>query len=563
MNDLLKELRKSGIRVNVTNNDLKLKVPKGFAQTELIDKVKENKLDLIRHISNLKHRNKFLDIKPAPAKADYVLSSAQKRLYFTYAFNPDSTAYNMPGCYRINGKLDTSRLETSIIRLVERHESLRTQFYLKNDIPVQRIVDESHFKMAYYQGTVQELDKVFSNFIRPFKLDEDYPFRVGLMDLGSDEHVLFFDMHHIISDGISQNVLIEDFQYIYQGIELPKLGLQYKDYAEWQQSDEQLETIGHHKTYWLDQFAQDLEVLDLPLDYMRPKVSSNKGGNFSFDLDTLETKKLRNMAQQEGVTTFMLLMSIYKVFLSKITNQEDIVVGTPTSGRNHPDLESIVGMFVNTLAIRSWPKGEIKFNKFLTEIKETTLLAFDHQLYPYDELVDELGVERDTARNPLFDVTFSYFNESENTPEEELPVLMEAYEAQGLDDTAKFDLGLTAVEHLDHFSLNFTYGTDLFELSTIQRFVRFFRKIVNCVLFDKEILLKEVSVLDDDDVNRLVNLTNDTKTSFPKHKTIAQLFREQVARTPDAIAVDDGTDSGKGNGPILKGAFIPETTPAI
>ena len=216
--------------------------------------------------------------------------------------------------------------------------------------------------------------------------------RVGLIEVKPQEHILMVDMHHIISDGVSQGILIKDFMSFYNNLELPEFKLQYKDYSEWQQSEKQQERISKQEKYWLNEFADEVTTLELSTDFKRPPVKSYEGNIVSFNLCTEETSKLKSIAETEGATLYMVLLSIYNVLLSKLSNQEDIVVGTPIAGRGHTDLENMIGMFVNTLPLRNYPKGELSFKKFLSEVKSKTLACFENQSYQYEELIDKLKV---------------------------------------------------------------------------------------------------------------------------------------------------------------------------
>src|SRR5690606_28149158 len=228
--------------------------------------------------------------------------------------------------------------------------------------------------------------------------------RVGLIKLAEQHHVLMVDVHHIIADGISQNHLIKEFIPLYNGEILNESALQYKDYAEWQLTQEQ--AIADQKAYWLNEFVQPIEPLQLPADFQRSISRNFAGDTISFELDKDTLLKLKKLQEREKSTMFVLLFAVYYIWMSKLSNQEDIVIGIPTAGRQHPDLEDMVGMFVNILPIRNFPKGDVTFKEFLATVQSRSLAAFDNQSYPYEELINELKVVRDTTRNPLFDVVF-------------------------------------------------------------------------------------------------------------------------------------------------------------
>ncbi|WP_340203779.1 condensation domain-containing protein, partial [Ascidiimonas sp. W6] len=314
----------------------------------------------------------------------------QKRMYFLYEFDRMSTAYNMPGVFTIDARLDVERLKEAFHALVERHESLRTQFVLEGGHVFQRIVPASDFSVIEYHSSQSTADSLIDSFMRPFDLANEYPFRAGLIHLEEGGYILVFDMHHIISDGVSHEILLNDFWCLYRGETLPELPLQYRDYAEWQQSEAQASLVASHKAYWLDVFSEEVNVLELPTDYPRPLVKSDRGATSSFHLEPVMIDGLRELSKDSGVTMYMLFLAAYNVLLSKLSNTEDVVVGTPTSGRHHADLEAMVGMFVNTLALRNEVPGSARFLDFLQHVKQHTLSAFDHQLYQYEDLVEAL-----------------------------------------------------------------------------------------------------------------------------------------------------------------------------
>ncbi|MCP4147702.1 MAG: amino acid adenylation domain-containing protein, partial [bacterium] len=310
----------------------------------------------------------FVAIKPAEKKEFYILASAQKRLYVLQQMELESTAYNMPLAIPLtpvtpgrvspvtSGATDLVRLEETIRELIRRHDSLRTSFHTLTDNPVQVIHDTVEFEIEYYN---REGSK---KFIRPFELPKAPLLRVGIVEItGTDntihEQYMLLDMHHIITDGTSQEVLAKELFTLYAGEDLPPLKLQYRDYAEWQNSREQKELMKQQEEFWLNQFCDELPILNLPTDYIRPVMRSFEGNKISFALNKHETGYLKETAKENRTTLYMIILSIFTILLSKLSGQEDVIVGTPTAGRRHADLENIIGMFVNTLAMRNYPEG--------------------------------------------------------------------------------------------------------------------------------------------------------------------------------------------------------------
>ncbi|ALV01546.1 non-ribosomal peptide synthetase [Bacillus velezensis] len=468
-------------------------------------------------------------IQPAQTQDTYPVSSAQKRMYVLQQLEDGGVGYNMPAVLELTGPLDRGRLEETFRQLVERHESLRTSFETGPDgEPVQRIHDSVPFQLDEAESA--------DAFVRPFCLEEAPLFRAALVKESDERHLLLTDMHHIISDGVSVNTLIKEFGELYAGRSLAPMRLQYKDYAVWQRSFQEKEGYQKQEAYWLKRLEGELPVLELPADKPRPAVRSFAGGSVSCTLDAETASGLHRIARDHGSTLYMVLLAAYNTLLARLSGQEDIIVGSPIAGRPHKDLEPILGMFVNTLAIRTEPKGDKRFTDYLAEVRQAALEAYEHQDYPFEELVERLGVQRDTSRNPLFDVMFVLQN-----MERESLNLNELHLTQAADTghkTAKFDATLYAAEGSDgSISFDFEFNTDIYQKQTIEKWLSYFTRILTKVIEDQTIPLGDIHVLDDAETNRVIYQFNQTKSDYPRHETISRLFERQAEETPDARAV--------------------------
>ncbi|APB82305.1 non-ribosomal peptide synthetase [Bacillus amyloliquefaciens] len=468
-------------------------------------------------------------IQPAKKQDTYPVSSAQKRMYVLQQLEDGGVGYNMPAVLELTGPLDRSRLEETFRQLVERHESLRTSFETGPDgEPVQRIHDSVPFQLDEAESA--------DAFVRPFCLEEAPLFRAALVKESDERHLLLTDMHHIISDGVSVNTLIKEFGELYAGRSLGPMRLQYKDYAVWQRSFQEKEGYQKQEAYWLKRLEGELPVLELPADKPRPAVRSFAGGSVSCTLDADTASGLHRIARDHGSTLYMVLLAAYNTLLARLSGQEDIIVGSPIAGRPHKDLEPILGMFVNTLAIRTEPKGDKRFTDYLAEVRQAALEAYEHQDYPFEELVERLGVQRDMSRNPLFDVMFVLQN-----MERESLNLNELHLTQAADTghkTAKFDATLYAAEGSDgSISFDFEFNTDIYQKQTIEKWLSYFTRILTKVIEDQTIPLGDIHVLDDAETNRVIYQFNQTKSDYPRHETISRLFERQAEETPDARAV--------------------------
>ena len=479
----------------------------------------------------------FQSIGPAEEKEYYVLSSAQKRLYIIQSMEMQSIGYNFPSAVVLEGDIETQSLEYTIQRLIKRHEAFRTSFAMVNSEPVQRIHDRVDFKLEFYE----QGEKNISQFLRPFDFSQPPLIRVGLIREEKKKHLLMVDIHHIVYDGTSMAIFFKELMSLYGGKELLPLRIQYKDYAQWQYSHPVLAEKENQETYWLSVFPGEIPVIKLPLDFARPPLQDYKGTRLKFVLEENQANSLKNVAKEEGVTLYMLLLAVIDVLLMKLTSQEDIVVGTPLAGRRHPDLEQIIGMFINTLALRSYPTADKTFREFLAEIKERTLKAFENQDYPFEELVEKVKVRRDVSRNPIFDVMFRLHNfEAPGGGIQEMEIRGLKLSAYHFDPHAAiFDLNFGCGESGDKLLFTIDYCTALFKVETIERMIDYFRKIVETVQ-EKENLTKKLSdieIISRQEKLRVLYDFNRTKTEYPEDKTIHELFEEQAERTPDHVAL--------------------------
>jgi amino acid adenylation domain-containing protein len=489
---------------------------------------------------------KYSTIEAVEEKEYYRLSSAQKRMYIVQHMALDKTGYNMPQSFILEGETDVPALGQVFKKLVLRHQVLRTSFKIVNGEPVQEIHKKVEFDIEYFNQETREgtgglaplpqesAAALISSFLGPFDLSQAPLLRVRLIKTGQKQHILMVDMHHIVSDGVSHQLLIKDFAALYNSEEVPLLKLQYKDYAAWQHKEKQKQSLKQQENYWLKAFEQEVPIPGIPTDYPRPAIQTFAGSAISFELSSEKTSALNKIAREENSTLFMILLATYSIFLAKICGQDDIVIGTPVAGRRHTDLEQIMGMFVNTLALRNYPRGEQTVAEFLEEVKKTTLEAFENQDYQFEELVDKISINRDLSHNPLFDTIFALQNVSRQEPD--FPGLkIKPYIQQS--QTAKFDLTLSGLESEDSLVFVLEYSTKLFKEETIKRFSAYFDHIVSCVLKGIEQKISSLELIPGEEKKKILLEYNATGTGYPKDKTIHELFADQVERTPDRIAV--------------------------
>ena len=468
--------------------------------------------ELAQHIKNVKE-DEYLSVKIAEKQEFYALSSAQRRLYIMQQVDSTITAYNISNILTLHGELNKDKLKQTFKKLIYRHESLRTSFETIVEEPVQRIHDEVEFQVENYELTCQHIhiivedtsltqsieSTIIKNFIRPFELSRAPLIRVGLIQLEEKEHILIVDMHHIITDGVSHNILIGDFVSLYEGRRLSALRLQYKDFSRWQTGKAMKQSMNNQKAYWLTGFAGHIPRLNLNGDYERSNTKSFVGDSVPFVIGSDLNQQVKKLTEETGTTLFMVLLTVYYILISCYSHQEDIVVGSPIIGRRHADLQHIVGMFVNMLALRSQPAGHKTFKGFLAEVKQNALDAYENQDYQFEQLIVDLDLQGAVDRNPLFDVVFSMQKTDVDIkadtgrifiPIEHLEIIPYPFKK----NTTPFDFLMSAYEMENAIDMNLNYSTQLFKRSTAEKITRHYTEILEQVVKNKYIKLQDIQI---------------------------------------------------------------------
>lgn len=481
-----------------------------------------------------KKRGEYAEITPAKTKDLYPLSFAQKRLYALHQLAADSTGYHMPACLELSGRLNRNRLQEAFSALLQRHEALRTSFVLRNGEPMQHIHSHVDLELTdLHMPSESLLHETMETFVKPFDVEKAPLLRVTLAKVNEDRHFLLLDMHHLIADGVSMSVLIQELTDLYRGKELRPLKLQYKDFSVWQHDRSAAEEFKKHERYWLDALGENIPVLDLPLDKKRPQLPDFSGSAVRTRLQKETAENLRRLMDETGSTLYMILLAGYSLFLSKLSGQEDVVVGSPAAGRSRAELEGIIGVFVNTVAMRSRPEGDKTFRAYLEEVKMLALGAAEHQEFPFEELAQKLDTHREVNRNPLFDAMLVLQNSDDFKVN--LPGLSVSAHAVK-HDISKFDLTLHAEEQPDGaLDFHFEYSTALFEKETIEQWAGHFKELLGQIASDYDRKLSDIHLLDTNERQMLLEADNQT-AEYPRHETIVSLFETQAEKTPDQIA---------------------------
>ncbi|MBI9089226.1 MAG: amino acid adenylation domain-containing protein [Desulfobacterium sp.] len=472
---------------------------------------------------------------PVPAaEATFPLSSAQKRIYFLSHLEEGEAAYHITAAAVIEGALDVESFKTAFRKLIYRHESLCTGFETRDDELVQHVHGDCALDVRELEMGTDDLDRVVREFVVPFDLSSPPLMRVGLGQLGENRYFLVMDAHHIAIDGTSYSILMPELITLYRGESLAPVPPPYSDYAVWEQEQIGSPAMAEQETYWLERFGNAPAILELPLDFPRGRYQKFTGKVLRHTVDPVRATQLKALARERGVTLFMLLLSAYTILLSKLTGEDDIILGTPIDSRSRGDFLKTVGMFTNTLVLGSNVRGDIPFDHYLDQVKKDCLKAFDNQDYPFDAFVEKLGLEPSLSRNPLFDVMFVYENEDERIIRTEDLV----FKAHDIDLwTTNFDFILEIMESRDGLDIHLIYSTALFEPATMARWRDYYLAILDAVLKDAHVRLKDISILPDPERKQLLLQFNDTQADNPVDQTILHLFEQQVQKTPSATAV--------------------------
>ncbi len=493
-------------------------------------------------------------IVPVGRDGDLPLSFAQQRLWFLDQMEPGSPAYNMPAAVRLSGRLSPAALEASLAEIVARHEVLRTRFEQAGGEPVQRILpaggrDLPLADLAGLPEGAREAEAhrlAAAEAVRPFDLARGPLLRGVLLRLEAGEHVALLTMHHIASDGWSMDLLVRELAALYPAFAaglpspLPPLPVQYGDFAVWQRSWLQGETLEAQLAFWRQRLAGAPPVLELPTDRPRSAVRSGRGAVLPFRLSGELAGTLAAFSRQEGATLFMVLLAALETLLFRITGLDDLVVGAPIANRNRAEIEGLIGFFVNTLALRGRLSPRGSFRDLAARTRDETLGAYAHQDLPFERLVEELAPQRDLGRTPLFQVMLVLQNAPGGALE--LPGLTLAplpVEAS----TAKHDLTLALAERGARLTGALEYDRDLFDRATAVRLVGWLETLLEGAAADPGLSLVELPLLSAGERRELLEDWNHAATAYPREATLRELFEAQADLVPDAVAVVFGAEA--------------------
>lgn len=420
------------------------------------------------------------NIPRAAEQPFYPLCSAQTRLFVLNQLRAANTSYNLPQVFLVEGQLDRDRLETCLRALAERHEALRASFHLVKGRPVQRIHDHIEVRLASIETNADGLEPLLHTLIRPFALDTPPLFRAALVKYAERQFALLFDFHHIITDGVSLHLFFQELAALYKGQPLASISLRYRDYCVYERSLDRIERYAGQRLFWSEQLAGALPVLELPTDFARKEQLSYAGATIAFALDEHTSQGISALIARHRTTGFIFFLALMNIWLAKLSGQDDIVIGTPIQGRNHPDIQTIFGHFVDVLPLRNAPARELPFDTFLAAVTEQTVRAFENQDVSFAEIVDLPHLKWPADRNPLFDTMIVMQQQHPPLDLPEMAIKLYDYRHRA----SKFDLTLEIAEQDGQFHFALEYCTDLFREQTMTRYIEYFTTIIDQVLAD-------------------------------------------------------------------------------
>ncbi|NEP61016.1 MAG: AMP-binding protein, partial [Symploca sp. SIO2G7] len=581
ISEFLTKLRSLGIEIWVENGKLKYRAVHGSLTAELREQLAERKPEIISFLQTVGETKseKSIVIKPQERTGDIPLSTAQQRLWFVEQLMSYSFAYNVSGGLRLLGELNVDILQKTLNEIVQRHESLRTIFKVVEGKPIQVIAPNLELELPIInlqslsraEQETEVLSRAVTESQRPFQLDAGPLLRTSLLRCDRHDHVLLLNMHHIVTDGWSLNLLIKELQTLYPALlkgtvpALPQLPIQYADFALWQQQRLQSQAFQEELSYWKKQLTA-LETLSLPGDRPRPPVQSFRGSMMSITLPGQLVRDLEALSRREKVSLSTVMLGAFQTLLYRYTHQQDIAVASPIANRNRSEIEGLIGFFVNTLILRTNLQGNPPFRQLLQRIHQTTLEAYDHQDVPFEKIVEELQPNRDLSHNPLSTVSYAF----QTIPGESLHLLGLSISPLEYDrGTTRYDLEFHLWKRSDQSSNWFlysqhaydiatvlpetaiskqsepdaddliaiaNYSTDLFEPQTIGRFLLHYLNLLQAIVANPDCSINELPWLTPQEHHQLLQVYS--QTNVPGCLGIIhQQFETQVEKTPDNLAV--------------------------
>ncbi|MBY0272385.1 MAG: AMP-binding protein, partial [Alphaproteobacteria bacterium] len=476
------------------------------------------------------------------------LSYNQERMWFLSQLLPSEGVYNVPQVFIIRGKINRNNLERAFVDLISRHEVLRTVIKETREMPYQDIKSNFDFNInfvdvfAYKEGISQVKKRLLKDMSLPFNLSEDLPIRVTLYKIGESKHLLLITLHHVVSDAWSFNILLQEIGKLYNSHQsgeknpLSDLQIQYGDYSLWEQENLTGESLKPGTYFWKKYLKNAPDEIMLPKDRARPLTPSYKGSYEKAWVGKKRLLQLKKIASDHSTTLYVVLLTIYNIFLRKYASQKDLVIGMPIANRIDSGVESLIGLFANTTVVRTYVEDDYSFSELLEEVKTNLLSILEHQSYPFARLMNELNHTRDLSKHPIFQVQFIH-QSSIST------LTLDALEVKHFEipnQFSRFDLVTICREINDDLQILTEFSTDLFSKRTIKNFNHLFCNLIESISNNQDQKISELKILDSNSCERFLKEWNDTKKDLPSEKLLTDIFQEITHEYPDSIALCDG-----------------------
>ena len=546
---LINQLASRDIQLWLEDGQLRFSAPEGAMTESLIAQLRQHKADIIAFLEQSGRQQAL--IRPVDHSGSLPVSFAQQRLWFLQQLEPGNTAYHIHASLRIEGPLNIEHLQAACRQIIERHAVLRTTYHQQGGQVKQGIQPVGDWQLAVEETSPDAVDDAIHELLqRPFNLAAELPLRCALYRIGEDRYRFAFVIHHIAADGWSLGIFVEELTRLYQAMQqgeaatLPPLAVQYADYAVWQTSDEQQQRRSRQLDYWQQQLA-GVPNLDLPLDHPRRPHTPADAAVLVEHLDPALGGHINDLAHRQDSTLFQTMMALFSVLLHRYSRQDDFCIGTPVAGRATSQLEPLIGCFLNVLAVRCEPQGELSFQQHLETVKKRCSDALANQDVPFEQVVQSLDIPRDMTTTPLFQAMLSIQNTPQ--PAQQLDELSIDFDDNS-EPAAQFDLKLTVREEDDgRIALAFEYKKALFDEATIHAMAGHFINLCHAATARPQSALKDLDLFPPQSLKKVLGLFpggfNDTTTELPDDLLLHHLFARQAEKTPDAIAVSDSKRS--------------------
>ncbi|MTI24467.1 amino acid adenylation domain-containing protein, partial [Fulvivirga kasyanovii] len=539
--DHIKKLRDIGVTLVLHDEGLKVIGLTKNLTPDLLQEIRDNKQELISFLKRATSAFDDKNIKKASRKPRYPLGQQQEILYLINKLDPHSVSYNLPSCYEFKGQIDVDKIESIFQLILERHNSLRTYFEENQEGVFQYILESIDFRVE--RGELKDVESyypIIDSFIKPFNLKEAPLLRVKVVKLGKEKGLILFDTHHIVVDGRSQELIVQEFISLYNGLESRPVKFQFTDYSEWQRSNAYLAHFNEHRAYWLNEYEDRVEYLKLATLKASKDKQEVKGNYISFVVGNKEINRVDYLVRRLGVTRFTVLFSVYSAFLYLISRQSKFAVGTPSNGRMQKEWDGVIGMFVNTLAIKMDIDKNHTFESFVLKVSEKISSALDNQSYPVEEIAKELKIPVEKGKSPLFNIWF-FYNESFDSSVKLADAILTKITHRP--KYVKWDLILECIERNDKLEFLFSYPDNRFSQQSISYYVQLFKRIFKSVLRDSGQLLNEIALLNKEEKASITVDFNNTEKEIDKNKTVIDLIIETALKFPNKTAVKYGDQS--------------------